>query len=41
ELCALEGAVQGIRRHDLDEAKKSELKKLHQSLQKKPRSIYA
>ncbi|EBH4247820.1 TfoX/Sxy family protein [Listeria monocytogenes] len=32
ELCALEGAVQGIRWHDLDEAKKSELKKFHQSL---------
>lgn len=32
ELYALEGAVQGIRWHGLDEAKKIELKKFHQSL---------
>ncbi|MCB2783018.1 TfoX/Sxy family protein, partial [Listeria monocytogenes] len=29
---ALEGAVQGIRWHGLDEAKNIELKKFHQSL---------
>lgn len=32
ELYALEGAVQGIRWHGLDKAKKIELKKFHQSL---------
>lgn len=32
ELCALEGAIHGIRWHNLDEAKKQELRKFHQSL---------
>ncbi|AIS61104.1 TfoX/Sxy family protein [Listeria ivanovii] len=32
KLCALEGAIEGIRWHDLDEIKKSELKKFYQTL---------
>lgn len=34
ELFALEGAIQGIRWHDLDKAKKEELRAFHQMLKK-------
>lgn len=32
KLCAIEGAIQHVRWHNLDETKKRELKKFHQSL---------
>ena len=35
KLCALEGAIQGIRWHNLNEARKAELKSFFSSLDKK------
>lgn len=35
ELCALEGAIQGIRWHNLDKSRKSELKEFFNQLKRK------